>query len=171
MPRVFWNPYFQKGAGLARHAEPQAGNFQPIELMKSVSGGQTLCRQPCARTLCRQPCAGEPCAGLPCANPAGRGTRWHKVGLFRGQPYIYILDSHMAPYGACEVIQSTVRSSEAVSKEKYVRQNQAQSICIFEGSAERSRVEQCFRRLKQATCCIYCVFEGSTEQSAVYVCF
>ena len=90
MPRVFWNPYFQKGAGLARHAEPQAGNFQPIELMKSVSGGQTLCRQPCARTLCRQPCAGEPCAGLPCANPAGRGTRWHKVGLFRGQPYIYI---------------------------------------------------------------------------------
>ena len=91
MPRVFWKPYFQKGAGLARHAEPQAGNFQPIELMKSVSGDQTLCRQPCARTLCRQPCAGEPCAGLPCANPAGRGTRWHKVGRFRGQPYIYVL--------------------------------------------------------------------------------
>jgi len=95
MPRVFWNPYFQKGAGLARHAEPQAGNFQPIELMKSNSGDQTLCRQPCARTLCRQPCAGEPCAGLPCANPAGRGTRWHKVGLFRGQPYIYIYIIHI----------------------------------------------------------------------------
>ena len=27
----------------------------------------------------------------------------------------YILDSHMAPYGACEVVQSIVRSSEAVS--------------------------------------------------------
>ena len=34
--------------------------------------------------------------------------------------YIYILDSHMAPYGACEVAQSKVRSSFVISKERNV---------------------------------------------------
>ena len=29
----------------------------------------------------------------------------------------YILDSHMAPYGACEVVQRTVRSSAVTPKE------------------------------------------------------
>ena len=37
--------------------------------------------------------------------------------------YINILDSHMAPYGACEVVQSTVRSCAVTPKERYVSQN------------------------------------------------
>ena len=32
--------------------------------------------------------------------------------------YIYILDSHMAPYGACEAVQSKVRSSGCDSEGK-----------------------------------------------------
>ena len=37
--------------------------------------------------------------------------------------YIYILDLHMAPYGACEVEQSKVRSSAVAPNEREVSQN------------------------------------------------
>ena len=34
----------------------------------------------------------------------------------------------MAPYGACEVVQSTARSSAVTPKERQVSQNRAQSL-------------------------------------------
>ncbi len=37
--------------------------------------------------------------------------------------YIYILDSHMAPYGASAAVQSTVRNSAVISKERNVGQH------------------------------------------------
>ena len=69
--------------------------------------------------------------------------------------YIYmgILDLHMAPYAACEVVQSTVRSGEATLKGILkvflkvclkVQPSKAQPICVFEGSAEQSLADLCF---------------------------
>ena len=72
----------------------------------------------------------------------------------------------MAPYGAGEVVQSTVRSSEATLKgilkvflKVFLKgqSSKAQPICVFTGSAEQSLVELCFRRLSRAKHGIYCV--------------
>ena len=72
----------------------------------------------------------------------------------------------MAPYGACEVVQSTVRSSEATLKGismvffklfLKVQPSKAQPICVFDGSAEQSSVELFLRRRSRAKYGIYCV--------------
>ena len=80
--------------------------------------------------------------------------------------YIYILDSHMAPYGACEVVQSWVRSCSVLSKEKEVSQNWAQSILIA-----KARSKQCSdfegKRSKSELSTVNSDFEASAELSTV----
>ena len=50
--------------------------------------------------------------------------------------YIYILDSHMAPYFACGVVQSTGQSSVVPAKVRSVSQSSAQAIRML-GSEQR----------------------------------
>ena len=66
--------------------------------------------------------------------------------------YIYIYTRFAyAPYGAGEVVQSTVRSSVATLKEILKAQpSKAQPSCVLEGSGEQSSVELCFRRRSRA---------------------
>jgi len=44
--------------------------------------------------------------------------RWHRHGT-ETYIYIYILDSHMAPYSACEVAQSAARSNAQFEAERF----------------------------------------------------
>jgi hypothetical protein len=53
--------------------------------------------------------------------------------------YIYILDSHMAPYGACEVAQSTARSKAQFEAERFRRGSRRKNM----------HGRKCFRRKKK----------------------
>ena len=58
--------------------------------------------------------------------------------------YIYILDSHMAPYGACEVAQSTVRSNaqfvaELSNFERDFEGKTSMVESVFEGKKKHAR--------------------------------
>ena len=96
-------------------------------------------------------------------------------------------DAHMAPYRTCELVQSTVRISTMISKEKkhgciegtsvqffrrhtraMISKTQPRKLNIYK--AQPSEVWDCLRfsRLSRARCAIYCVFECSTEQSMVF---
>ena len=89
------------------------------------------------------------------ANSSGKKNRKTTFSFYTS----YILDSHMAPYGACEVAQSTARSKAQFEAERFRkgfrRKNKHDRMC-FEGKrsmlesaseGKRSMLEQCFRAL------------------------
>ena len=66
-------------------------------------------------------------------------------------PYIYILDSHMAPYGAGEVAQSTARSNAQFEAERFRKgcrsQNKHGRKCF---RRKKKQARTCFRSKKEA---------------------
>ena len=64
--------------------------------------------------------------------------------------YIFILDSHMAPYGACEVAQSTARSNAQFEAERFRkgfrRKNKHDRKCF---RRKKKHAQKCFRRKKK----------------------
>ena len=64
--------------------------------------------------------------------------------------YIYIIDSHMAPYGASEVAQSTARSNAQFEAERFrkgCRRKNKQSRKCFRRKTKHTR--NCIRRKKK----------------------
>ena len=65
--------------------------------------------------------------------------------------YIYKLDSHMAPYGACEVAQSTARSKAQFEAERFRTgfriKNKHGRKCF---RRKKKHARKCFRRKKEA---------------------
>ena len=57
--------------------------------------------------------------------------------------YIYILDSHMAPYGACEVAQSTARSNAQFEAERFRTKKKHGRKCF---RRKKKHARNCFRR-------------------------
>ena len=76
--------------------------------------------------------------------------KWIRIVIYT-YIYIYILGSHMAPYGACEVAQSTARSKaqfEAEGFRKELRRKKTHCRKCFRRKKKHAR--KCFRRTKEA---------------------
>ena len=73
-----------------------------------------------------------------------------KACLRKVYMYIYILDSHMAPYGACEVAQSTARSKAQFEAERFRKENRRKKKhCRKRLRRKKKHCRKCFRRKKK----------------------
>ena len=81
--------------------------------------------------------------------------------------YIYILDSHMAPYGACEVAQSTARSKAQFEAERFrkeIRRKKKHCRKCFRRGKKHAR--KCFRRKKKHARAVVSSVGGSRARSS-----